>query len=104
MMRKSQRLGRKGKHQRHGRGFECRSQQTRSNPRRKALGIANAFQQLQWPVSYLDFESVMTALPLYDDMPPYRQVTTQYTGASGPTRNFVTLSIWPILCVIARRS
>jgi hypothetical protein len=36
-------------------------------------------KQLEYPVSYLDFETVMTALPLYDDMPPYRQVTTQFS-------------------------
>jgi hypothetical protein len=34
---------------------------------------------LEYPVTYLDFETVMTALPLYDDMPPYKQVTTQYS-------------------------
>jgi len=26
-----------------------------------------AFQQLEWPVSYLDFETVISALPLYND-------------------------------------
>jgi len=41
--------------------------------------LGTAFQQLEWPVRYLDFESVMTALPLYDDMPPFFQVTTQYS-------------------------
>jgi predicted RecB family nuclease len=41
--------------------------------------LGTAFDGLNWPVTYLDFETVMTALPLYDDMPPYVQVTTQYS-------------------------
>jgi predicted RecB family nuclease len=46
---------------------------------RVSPALGTAFQQLKWPVSYLDFESVMTALPLYDEMPPYFQATTQYS-------------------------
>jgi len=32
-----------------------------------------------WPAHYLDFESVMTAIPLYDDIAPFEQITTQYS-------------------------
>jgi hypothetical protein len=41
--------------------------------------LGSVFHQLEWPTSYLDFETVITAPPLYDDMPSYRQVTTQYS-------------------------
>ncbi|MGA2440740.1 MAG: DUF2779 domain-containing protein [Tepidisphaeraceae bacterium] len=41
--------------------------------------LGRGLQQLKWPVRYLDFETVITALPLYDDIPPYAQVTTQYS-------------------------
>lgn len=43
----------------------------------KNLGMA--LKQVEWPVCYLDFETVQTALPLYDGLPPYTQVTTQYS-------------------------
>lgn len=33
----------------------------------------------EWPAFYLDFETVMTALPLYDGAPPFKQITTQYS-------------------------
>jgi hypothetical protein len=32
-----------------------------------------------WPVYYLDFETVTTALPLYGDVAPYEQIVTQYS-------------------------
>jgi len=32
-----------------------------------------------WPAYYLDFETVKTALPLYSDIPPHAQITTQYS-------------------------
>jgi len=41
--------------------------------------LRRAFDQLKYPICYLDFESVITALPLYDNLPPYAQVTTQYS-------------------------
>jgi hypothetical protein len=41
--------------------------------------LSNALEQLEWPIAYLDFETVMTALPLYENLPPYAQVTTQYS-------------------------
>jgi hypothetical protein len=34
---------------------------------------------IQWPTYYLDFETVMTALPLYPETPPYTQIPTQYS-------------------------
>lgn len=35
--------------------------------------------RVEWPAHYLDFESVMTALPLYDDIGPFEQIVTQYS-------------------------
>ncbi|MFC1904518.1 DUF2779 domain-containing protein [Chloroflexota bacterium] len=32
-----------------------------------------------WPAYYLDFETVMTAIPLYPDIAPYTQLPTQYS-------------------------
>lgn len=32
-----------------------------------------------WPTYYLDFETVMTALPLYPDVAPYTQIPVQYS-------------------------
>ena len=32
-----------------------------------------------WPAHYLDFETVMTAIPLYPDIAPYSQLPTQYS-------------------------
>ena len=33
-----------------------------------------------WPAHYLDFESVMTAIPLYPGIAPYQQIPTQYSA------------------------
>jgi hypothetical protein len=41
--------------------------------------LANNLAAVAWPARYLDFESVMTPLPLYDGMPPFTQVLTQYS-------------------------
>lgn len=41
--------------------------------------LRNELEQIVWPAHYLDFETVMTALPLYDDSPPYEQFCTQYS-------------------------
>ncbi len=35
--------------------------------------------EVKWPALYLDFETVMTGLPLYDDIAPYTQIPTQYS-------------------------
>lgn len=44
---------------------------------------------LSWPVYYLDFEAVMTAVPLYPDIAPYEKIPTQYSvhKCSGPGRD-----------------
>jgi len=34
---------------------------------------------VSWPAFYLDFETVMTAIPLYPDIAPYTQIPTQYS-------------------------
>jgi len=34
---------------------------------------------VNWPAYYLDFETVMTALPLYPDIAPHSQILTQYS-------------------------
>ena len=34
---------------------------------------------IAWPAYYLDFETVMTAIPLYPDVAPYAQIVTQYS-------------------------
>jgi len=36
-------------------------------------------ESLSWPVYYLDFETVMTAVPLYPDIGPYYNIPTQYS-------------------------
>jgi predicted RecB family nuclease len=35
--------------------------------------------EIQWPAAYLDFETVATAIPLYPDVAPYQQITTQFS-------------------------
>ena len=35
--------------------------------------------KIQWPAAYLDFETVLTAVPLYPNVAPYQQVTTQFS-------------------------
>jgi predicted RecB family nuclease len=34
---------------------------------------------ITWPAFYLDFETVMTAIPLYPNIAPYTQIPTQYS-------------------------
>ena len=34
---------------------------------------------IMWPAYYLDFETVMTAIPLFPDIAPYTQLPTQYS-------------------------
>jgi predicted RecB family nuclease len=41
------------------------------------LGIE--LNSIVWPTYYLDFETTQTAIPLYEDMPPYSQIVTQYS-------------------------
>jgi hypothetical protein len=42
-------------------------------------GIAEALRALAPPFLYLDFETLTTALPLYDDVAPFEQIATQYS-------------------------
>ena len=41
--------------------------------------LENELDAIAWPVYYLDFETVMTAIPLYPDITPYTQMPTQYS-------------------------
>ncbi|MBU3917461.1 DUF2779 domain-containing protein [bacterium] len=36
-------------------------------------------EEVVWPSYYLDFETVMTAIPLYPDIAPHSQILTQYS-------------------------
>ncbi len=42
-------------------------------------GLKSELRSISWPAYYLDFETVMTAIPLYPDMAPYTQIPTQYS-------------------------
>jgi|SRR5271157_468622 len=41
--------------------------------------LKRELESIKWPSYYLDFETVMTALPLYPDIAPYTQLPTQYS-------------------------
>jgi hypothetical protein len=41
--------------------------------------LAAFLSQLQYPVSYLDFETLGTAIPLFDDAQPYEQIPFQFS-------------------------
>ena len=41
--------------------------------------LKNDLDAIIWPAFYLDFETVMTAVPLYHDIGPYTQLPTQYS-------------------------
>lgn len=42
-------------------------------------GLRDELEAIKWPAYYLDFETVMTAIPLYPDIAPYTQIPTQYS-------------------------
>jgi len=42
-------------------------------------GLKSELRTISWPAYYLDFETVMTAIPLYPDIAPYTQLPTQYS-------------------------
>jgi CRISPR/Cas system-associated exonuclease Cas4 (RecB family) len=42
-------------------------------------GLRNDLAAIDWPACYLDFETVMTAIPLYPGVAPYEQIPTQYS-------------------------
>ena len=41
--------------------------------------LADELSLVLWPAYYLDFETVMTAIPLYPEIAPYTQIPTQYS-------------------------
>jgi len=41
--------------------------------------LKSDLKSISWPAYYLDFETVMTAIPLYPDIAPYTQIPTQYS-------------------------
>lgn len=41
--------------------------------------LKTELETVSWPAYYLDFETVMTAIPLYPDIAPYTQLPTQYS-------------------------
>ena len=41
--------------------------------------LKSELARISWPAYYLDFETVMTAIPLYPDVAPYTQLPTQYS-------------------------
>ncbi|MFC1526218.1 DUF2779 domain-containing protein [Candidatus Latescibacterota bacterium] len=42
-------------------------------------GLGEALDAVEWPACYLDFETVMAAIPLYPEVAPYTQIPTQYS-------------------------
>lgn len=48
-------------------------------PQIDAAEIRTTLNSLEWPIGYLDFETLMTALPLYPDVAPHEQLLTQYS-------------------------
>lgn len=42
-------------------------------------GLKSDLKSISRPAYYLDFETVMTAIPLYPDIAPYTQIPTQYS-------------------------
>jgi len=42
-------------------------------------GLRTELEAIEWPAYYLDFETMMTAIPLYPDIAPYTQLPTQYS-------------------------
>lgn len=49
--------------------------------------IRSSLDELEWPVGYLDFETVKTAIPLYPGVAPHEQVVTQYSLHIQETEN-----------------
>ena len=41
--------------------------------------LKNNLNEVHWPAHYLDFETMMTGLPLYPETAPYTQIPTQYS-------------------------
>ena len=41
--------------------------------------LRSSLESIDWPAFYLDFETTMTAVPVYPDIAPYTQLPTQYS-------------------------
>ena len=41
--------------------------------------LRQKLERIRWPVFYLDFETMMTAIPLWPDIAPYDQIPIQYS-------------------------
>ena len=42
-------------------------------------GLKSELDNISWPAYYLDFETCITAIPLYPDIAPHTQIPTQYS-------------------------
>ncbi len=49
------------------------------SPQIDAAEIRSALNSLEWPIGYLDFETLKMAVPLYPDVAPHEQLLTQYS-------------------------
>jgi predicted RecB family nuclease len=49
------------------------------NPYIDKEGLRKELEQLVYPLHFLDFETVTTAIPLYEGIGPYTQIPTQYS-------------------------
>jgi len=52
---------------------------TKGSPVIDEKGLKEALSQIEYPAYYLDFETVTTALPLYENICPYEKIATQYS-------------------------
>lgn len=48
-------------------------------PQINAAQLRKTLSEVKWPAAYLDFETVKTALPLFDDVAPHEQLPTQFS-------------------------
>jgi len=42
-------------------------------------GLSRELESISWPAYYLDFETLMTAIPLFPEVAPFTQIPTQYS-------------------------
>jgi hypothetical protein len=56
--------------------FDC---EKTGEPHIERRGIQAFLGQLEYPLCFLDFETFMTAIPMYDELSPYEQVPFQYS-------------------------
>ena len=62
----------------------CGNQEPPGVKRSRLIAVENMrlkkeLGQLAYPLYFLDFETVTTAIPLYEDIAPYTQIPTQYS-------------------------